>query len=211
MRVRKRRISTKAVGQAASPARLTMLFAVTTTLNWALQKKTHLLTVGCACTATSSLTSSTYCGADRFLIVLGCVSPGENFLLITCLVCSEFDLPGFFPLPGLKVQSPPFQLGRSWDGVMRKTLWHCKCKLLSAGRWCWLGAAAVGFDPRSCSFPVWKRRKKERSDATIVALKMVMNLYFPLPSSHNRRWVYTFPCQKFALFVSPFTQPVFPS
>ena len=27
-------------------------------------------------------------------------------------------------------------------------------------------------------------------------------------NSHNWRWAYTFPCQKFALFVSPFTLPV---
>ena len=29
-------------------------------------------------------------------------------------------------------------------------------------------------------------------------------------TSHNWRWAYTFPCQKFALFVSPFTLPVSP-
>ena len=29
-------------------------------------------------------------------------------------------------------------------------------------------------------------------------------------NSHNWRWAYTFPCQKFALFVSPFTFPVSP-
>ena len=29
-------------------------------------------------------------------------------------------------------------------------------------------------------------------------------------SSHNWRWAYTFPCQNFALFVSPFTLPVSP-
>ena len=36
---------------------------------------------------------------------------------------------------------------------------------------------------------------------------------FTLPfakNSHNWRWVYTFPCQKLALFVSPFTLPVSP-
>ena len=36
---------------------------------------------------------------------------------------------------------------------------------------------------------------------------------FTLPlakNSHNWRWAYTFPCQKFALFVSPFTLPVSP-
>ena len=29
-------------------------------------------------------------------------------------------------------------------------------------------------------------------------------------NSHNWRWAYTFPCKKFALFVSPFTLPVSP-
>ena len=29
-------------------------------------------------------------------------------------------------------------------------------------------------------------------------------------NSHNWRWAYTFPCQKFALFVSPFTLPISP-
>ena len=29
-------------------------------------------------------------------------------------------------------------------------------------------------------------------------------------NSHNWRWAYTFPCQNFALFVSPFTLPVSP-
>ena len=29
-------------------------------------------------------------------------------------------------------------------------------------------------------------------------------------NSHNWQWAYTFPCQKFALFVSPFTLPVSP-
>ena len=29
-------------------------------------------------------------------------------------------------------------------------------------------------------------------------------------NSHNRPWAYTFPCQKFALFVSPFTLPFSP-
>ena len=32
----------------------------------------------------------------------------------------------------------------------------------------------------------------------------------PAKTSHNWRWAYTFPCQKFALFVSPFTLPVSP-
>ena len=33
---------------------------------------------------------------------------------------------------------------------------------------------------------------------------------FTCQNSHNWRWAYTFPCQKFALFVSPFTLPVSP-
>ena len=40
------------------------------------------------------------------------------------------------------------------------------------------------------------QREIDGSDVTIVALKLAMN--------------YTFPCQKFALFVSPFTLPVSP-
>ena len=38
-----------------------------------------------------------------------------------------------------------------------------------------------------------------------------MSLHFPLPKIRTWRWVYTFPYQKFALFVSPFTLPIFPS
>ena len=47
----------------------------------------------------------------------------NTFLLIWCLVCSEFDLPGLLPgcTTSLPVRSPSFQLGRSWDGVIRKT------------------------------------------------------------------------------------------
>ena len=64
----------------------------------------------------------------------------------------------------------------------------------------------------------WEReRERERdtekdgSDVTIVALKLAMNLHVPFAkNSHNWRWVYTFPCQKLALFVSPFTLPVSP-
>ena len=38
-----------------------------------------------------------------------------------------------------------------------------------------------------------------------------MNLHIPFAkNSHNWRSVYTFPCQKLALFVSPFTLPVSP-
>ena len=51
---------------------------------------------------------------------------------------------------------------------------------------------------------------RDRSDVTIVALKLAMNSHFPLPKIRNWRWAYTFPCQKFALLVSPFTLPVAP-
>ena len=58
-------------------------------------------------------------------------------------------------------------------------------------------------------------RERERdtetdgSDVTIVAVKLAMSLHFPLPKVRTKwRRVYTFPCQKFALFVSPFTLPV---
>ena len=53
----------------------------------------------------------------------------------------------------------------------------------------------------------WEIEIQERdgSDATIVALKLAMSLHFSLPKILTWRWVYTFPCQKFALFVSPFT------
>ena len=37
-----------------------------------------------------------------------------------------------------------------------------------------------------------------------------MNTLSLAKNSHNWRWAYTFPCQKFALFVSPFTLPVSP-
>ena len=51
---------------------------------------------------------------------------------------------------------------------------------------------------------------RDGSDVTIVALKLAMNSHFPLPKIRNWRWAYTFPCQKFALLVSPFTLPVSP-
>ena len=51
---------------------------------------------------------------------------------------------------------------------------------------------------------------RDGSDVTIVALKLAMNSHFPLPKIRIWRWAYTFPCQKFALFVSPFTPPVSP-
>ena len=55
-----------------------------------------------------------------------------------------------------------------------------------------------------------REREKDGSDVTIVALKLAMNTLSLAKNSHNWRWAYTFPCQKFALFVSPFTLPVSP-
>ena len=55
-----------------------------------------------------------------------------------------------------------------------------------------------------------REREKDGSDVTIVALKLAMNTLSLAKISHNWRWAYTFPCQKFALFVSPFTLPVSP-
>ena len=54
------------------------------------------------------------------------------------------------------------------------------------------------------------QRETDGSDVTIVALKLAMSLHFPLPKIRTWRWVYTFPCQKIALFVSPFTLPISP-
>ena len=57
----------------------------------------------------------------------------------------------------------------------------------------------------------WERERdteKDGSDVTIVALigdEFTLSL---AKNSHNWRRAYTFPCQKFALFVSPFTLPV---
>ena len=56
----------------------------------------------------------------------------------------------------------------------------------------------------------YRQTERDGSDVTIVALKLAMNSHFPLPKIRNWRWAYTFPCQKFALFVSPFTLPVSP-
>ena len=53
-------------------------------------------------------------------------------------------------------------------------------------------------------------RERDGSDVTIVTLKLAMNSHFPLPKIRTWRWAYTFPCQKFALLVSPFTLPVSP-
>ena len=55
----------------------------------------------------------------------------------------------------------------------------------------------------------WER-DRDGSDVTIVALKLAMNTLSLAKNSHNWRWAYTFPCQKFALFVSPFTLSVPP-
>ena len=51
---------------------------------------------------------------------------------------------------------------------------------------------------------------RDGSDVTIVALKLAMSLHFPLPKIRTWRWAYTFPCQKFALFISPFMLPISP-
>ena len=55
-----------------------------------------------------------------------------------------------------------------------------------------------------------RERERDGSDVTIVAPKLAMSLHLPLPRICTWRWVYTFPHQKFALFVSPFTLPVSP-
>ena len=50
----------------------------------------------------------------------------------------------------------------------------------------------------------WRRRHHRRAKiGDEFTLSLAKNL-------HNWRWAYTFPCQKFALFVSPFTFPVSP-
>ena len=58
----------------------------------------------------------------------------------------------------------------------------------------------------------YREREIDGSDVTIVALKLAMNLHFPLPKSRTigDELTCTFPCQKFALFDSPFTLPVSP-
>ena len=56
----------------------------------------------------------------------------------------------------------------------------------------------------------YRERERDGSDVTIVAPKLAMNTLSLAKNSHNWRWAYTFPCQKFALFVSPFTLPVSP-
>ena len=54
-----------------------------------------------------------------------------------------------------------------------------------------------------------RERERDGSNVTVVALKLAMSLHFSLPkNSHNcNESTCTFPCQKFALFVSPFTFP----
>ena len=70
--------------------------------------------------------------------------------------------------------------------------------------------------PILCVRYFWWERERERereidgSDVTIVALKLAMNLHFPLPKIRTICDELTLPCQKFALFVSPFTLPVSP-
>ena len=59
-----------------------------------------------------------------------------------------------------------------------------------------------------------RERERERelvgSDLFIVALKLAEFTLSNSKNSQNWGWVYTFPCQKFALFVSPFTLSVSP-
>ena len=57
-----------------------------------------------------------------------------------------------------------------------------------------------------------REREKYGSDVAIniVAVKLVMSVHFPLPKNCTWRWIYTFPCQIFALFVSSFTLPISP-
>ena len=56
----------------------------------------------------------------------------------------------------------------------------------------------------------YRQRERDGSDVTIVALKLAMNLHFPLPKIRTIGDELTLSCQKFALFVSPFTLPVSP-
>ena len=55
-----------------------------------------------------------------------------------------------------------------------------------------------------------RERETDGSGVTIVALKLAMSLHFPLPKIRTWRGVYTFHCEKFAPFVSPFTYPISP-
>ena len=54
-------------------------------------------------------------------------------------------------------------------------------------------------------------RERDGSDVIIVALKLAMNLHFPMPKIHTIGDELTLSLAKnFALFVSPFTLPVSP-
>ena len=53
----------------------------------------------------------------------------------------------------------------------------------------------------------WERRKWRHHYRAKIGDEFPLSL---AKNSHNWRWAYTFPCQKFALFVSPFTLPVSP-
>ena len=53
----------------------------------------------------------------------------------------------------------------------------------------------------------WVRRKWRHHCRAKIGDEFTLSL---AKNSHNWRWVYTFPCQKFALFVSAFTLPVSP-
>ena len=53
----------------------------------------------------------------------------------------------------------------------------------------------------------WVRRKWRHHCRAKIGDEFTLSL---AKNSHNWRWVYTFPCQKLALFVSPFTLPVSP-
>ena len=52
-----------------------------------------------------------------------------------------------------------------------------------------------------------ERRKWRHHCRAIIGDEFTLSL---AKNSHNWRWAYTFPCQKFALFVSPCTLPVSP-
>ena len=52
-----------------------------------------------------------------------------------------------------------------------------------------------------------RERRKWRHHFRAIGDEFTLSL---AKNSHNWRWAYTFPCQKFALFVSPFTLPVSP-
>ena len=52
-----------------------------------------------------------------------------------------------------------------------------------------------------------RQRRKWRHHCRAIGDEFTLSL---AKNSHNWRWAYTFPCQKFALFVSPFTLPVSP-